>query len=70
MTLNCQSVPYSFISGWVFPSVGFSSHCHFVLFIYGLAYNNQVFSLYLSVSDDICLALYAGDFGDICQENR
>jgi hypothetical protein len=32
-------------------------------------YNSQFFSLCLSVSDDICLALYAGDFGDICQEN-
>jgi hypothetical protein len=27
-------------------------------------------SLYLSVRDNICLALYAGDSGDICQENR
>jgi hypothetical protein len=32
--------------------------------------NNQFFSLCLSVREDICLALYAGDFGDICQENR
>jgi hypothetical protein len=32
--------------------------------------NNRFFSLCLSVGDDICLALYAGDFGDICQENR